>query len=306
MVKVKTTQPFSISLDLFAFFALDKIVFEPEVSFKVTKIEKGDSGSIVYCEFVEDKGLSILKDPLNELGGQNTNTSVETQSTTAIQSTTISRLPSSTPNNPPSSNGLKFVDASPASLSEFLKIESSYKAVSLEDAAKKAGFALTESYITDAKAKKLGALKRVSKDFDMTEEDVMSIFTYTLEKKKDREKSPYRIVNGALANRTRENLLPLRDYIFYLLKGLRSFPRFRKENVLYRGVNMDEDAKSTYREGRTLFWTPFTSTSTEETSAYKFTGTSGVIFEIRGKFRGYSIGSLSKYEKEEGISFKPP
>ena len=269
----------------------------------MTKVEKGDSGCIVHCEFAEDDGLPVLVD---SMGGQKDQSSKSTEvkgSTTTP--TTITRSPSpNTQTNASESDKPKFVDVFPTPLSSFLKIESSYKAMSLEDAAKKAKFVLSEILVAGDKEEenKLKAIKRISKDFDMTEEDVMSIFIYTLENKKDRKKNPYKILNGALANRTKENLLPLREYIFYLLKGLRSFPRFKKENVLYRGVEMDEEDKKAYREGRTLVWTPFTSTSTKEASAYNFTGTSGVIFEIRGKFRGYSIGSLSKFEDEEGNS----
>ena len=267
----------------------------------MTKVEKGDSGCIVHCEFAEDDGLPVLVDSMGGQKDQSSKSTEEKGSTTTP--TTITRSPSpNTQTNASESDKPKFVDVFPTPLSSFLKIESSYKAMSLEDAAKKAKFVLSEILVAGDKEEenKLKAIKRISKDFDMTEEDVMSIFIYTLENKKDSKRSPYKILNGALANRTKENLLPLREYIFYLLKGLRSFPRFKKENVLYRGVEMDEEDKKAYREGRTLVWTSFTSTSTEENKAKLFAGDNGVIFEIHGKFRGYSVGTFSSFSEEEG------
>ena len=260
------------------------IIHEPEATFKVTKIEEGESGCIVHCEFVEDEKPPVLEGTVKEFEGS----SLELKGKTSFSLSS-------------SSSGLKYAEPDPPSLSEILKLGSDYKAVTLNNAIRKAGFDPSARFIRESKEKKMKDLRRISKDFDLTWEDVMSVFIYTLEDKESRGKSPYNVVNSALASRSEESLLPLRDYIFYLLQGLRSLPRFRKQSVLYRGVKMaHSDVKEIYREGRTLTWTSFTSTSTDENKARPFAGKEGVIFEVHGKFRGYSIGLFSKFAAEEG------
>ena len=197
----------------------------------------------------------------------------------------------------------KYAEALPTQLSEILSLSDDYKAISFEEAIRKANF--TSDELTRRSRGKMEELKKVAKDFGLSKTDIMAIFTYTFENKEEKEKkkgnSPYNIVNSALAERDREKLLPIREYIFYLLMGLRQLPVFKREDVLYRGVNMPSGvAKSIYREGSTLTWTSFSSTTTDESRAYVFAKDSGVIFEIHGKFRGYSIGTLSRYTVEEG------
>ena len=257
----------------------DKFIFEPEAAFKVTKIEEGEAGCVVCCEFIENGKRLALEDVRKEFEQRPTE-----------EKDKIS----------PSSSGPKYADPSPPSLSDLLKLGNNYKPMTLDDAIRKAGFASSEKFISEANGK-MNTLKRILKDFDLTEEDIKSVFIYTLEDKENRGKSPYNVVNSALSKRSKDDLLPLRDYIFYLLQGLRSLPRFKKQGVLYRGVRMPQSvAKDIYREGRTLTWTSFTSTSTDEKKAHLFAGENGVIFEIHGKFRGYSIGTFSSFSEEEG------
>lgn len=243
------------------------------------KIEEASPGCIVHCEFVEVEKQPVLEDAVKEFEIKYLEEKSKTTSPT---------------------NGPKYADPFPPSLSDVLKLEKSYKAVSLDDSIKKAGLIDSEKFISEAKGK-MKSFKRILKDFDLTEKDIESIFIYTVEDKEHKEKSMYNIVNYALSNRNRKNLLPIRDYIFYLLQGLRSLPKFRKQDVLYRGVKIPQPvARDIYREGRTLTWTSFSSTSTDEKRAYKFAGEDGVIFEIYGKFKGYSIGTFSRFATEEG------
>ena len=219
-----------------------------------------------------------------------------------------------------SPSGPKYVEESPKPLDRLMNLEDGYKGISLDDAIRKAKFEGSELILARAKEKESG-LKRISKDFDLTEEDVKSIFIYTLEKDEFGEGTPYCVVNEALSRRDeKQNLRNLREYIFYLLTGLRHLPRFKKEKVLYRGVKIDRAAaKKIYREGRTLYWTSFSSTTTDEDRAYEFVeeiskerkveqgidyiACDGVIFEIHGKFRGYSIGTFSRFTTEEGEQY---
>lgn len=262
------------------------VIFEPDASFKVTKIEKKDTYYIVYGEFVEDRN--------------------------PILENVVEKYAKSSTENPVPPSGPKYTERFPASLSDILKPESDYKAKTLKDAIENAGIEDIDDVIKKAFAKKKER-ESILKDFNLTKEDVMSIFIYTLQNKGDGEKSVYRVLNNALANRTKENLLPLREYIFYLLMGLRDLPRFIAKSNLFRGVRMSrKELDATYCKGRTLVWTTFTSTTTDEKAARKFASDvknkeekhdpdeCSVLFEIYGKFRGYSIGTFSRYRKEEG------
>lgn len=263
----------------------ERIVFQPETSFKVTKIEYRESGCIVHCEFTGDEGGCALEKTMEEFEQK----SLEEESKLAAFYTR--HLPKNQTHECPF----------PPSLSDILKIERDYKPASLKKAIRKGCPDGDDKYITSAKERKKKDLRRIAKDFNLTEEGVTSIFVYTLENKVDENRSLYNAMNNALSNRSREALLPFKDYIFYLLMGLRSLPRFEKQRVLYRGVNMPRSAaRDIYREGRTLTWTSFSSASTDEDKARKFVGKRGVIFEIHGKFRGYSIGTISKFGSEEG------
>lgn len=262
-------------------FVSERIILEPEVTFKVVKIEDSMSGWVVHCDFIKNEKAPLLEEAVMEF---------ERNSLKKIENASSA----------PPSSGLKYADPFPPSLSDILKLEKSYKAVSLEEAIGNAGLISSEKILNEAK-EKMKSFKRIMKDFDMTKKDIESIFIYTLEDKEHRDNSMYNIVNGALADRGRKVLLPLRNYIFYLLQGLRSLPKFKKQDVLFRGVKMPQSVvNDTYREGRTLTWTSFSSTSTDESRAYRFAGKDGVIFEIHGKFRGYSIGTFSKFATEEG------
>ena len=261
----------------------ERVVFEPEVSFRVTRKEEGEGGWVVYCEFAEDGRPLVLGEAVEEFEEKPLKTKDKTSHPPLI------------PKEP------RYADPFPPPLNDVLKIERGYKPVTLEEAIKKACFDGDDKFIKEAKKDKMKKLKRIAKDFDLTEEDVMAIFVYTLGNEKDKSRSLYKIVNSALSKRSRDDLLKIKDYVFYLLQGLRSLPRFKKQNVLYRGVKMPQSvAREIYREGRTLTWSAFSSTSTDEEKARYFAGKNGVIFEIHGKFRGYGIGTVSKYGLEEG------
>lgn len=199
--------------------------------------------------------------------------------------------------------GPKYAEGLPTPLSEILDLGDNYRAKSFEDSIKNSNFNDCDKLISEGKKKK-EELKKVSKDFGLTKTDIMAIFTYTFEKEGRKGNSPYNVVNRALAERNKETLLLIREYILYLLMGLRKLPKFDGEKVLYRGVAIPADvAKNIYREGSTLTWTSFSSTSSDENKAYSFAGENGVIFEIHGKFRGYSIGTFSNYLEEGKLMF---
>lgn len=245
------------------------------------KVEKEGQRNVVYCKFVEEKEHLLLEDFVKAVEGKYKENI----------------------NNPIYGNG--YAERFPVQLSNFFGLEKDYKAVSLEEALNQMKSVDGKSVISQAVSKmgKIGDMEV----FGLTKRDIMSIFIYTMEMG---WASPYARMNSALAYRKMETLLPVREYILYLLGGLRKIEK-SEGKVLYRGVRMNKiQAENIYYEGRTIFWTPFSSTSTNVAKAYTFANKNkggkgdenncGLIFEIHGDVRGYSISSLSDFAGEGG------
>ena len=135
------------------------------------------------------------------------------------------------------------------------------------------------------------------------------LFSYTYEAK-NHDDSPYRVINKALAERDDNALYNYRGYILHLLKALRRLrPVNPREVTLYRGIKGEfvKFKKEHYKEGSTMTWPAFTSTTTNEDVAYKFMekSTLPIIFEIHGAFVGYSIKEFSKHSNEDEILLEP-
>ena len=121
--------------------------------------------------------------------------------------------------------------------------------------------------------------------------------------------SPYRILNKALIEVDPEGLRKLHGFIFNLLSGLRKLKKY-KGDCLYRGIDGKwlKGAQNNFKKGDALVFTPFTSTSTEESVAFKFINRNEVevpiLYEMHGEFQGYLIEYLSDFESEKGKQTK--
>lgn len=202
--------------------------------------------------------------------------------------------------------GNGYAERFPLPLEKTLTLKDNYKAVSLYKSIKKMDHVDIKACFS-ADEKVINNFQCVEGTTNLKRSDTYAIFIYTLEL---RSYSPYRAINSALANRNGENaLLKAREFIFYLLMALRKLPRSTGK-VLYRGVRMNKfEFRYLYYVGRTIVWTPFTSTTINKETPYEFAEAKegevgydncGVIFEIHGNYRGYSIASLSGFGKENG------
>ena len=182
----------------------------------------------------------------------------------------------------------------------------------LDEAFESAGFEDLENIKkkSQEKANEL-AMNGTLGSLDMNMEEAEVLFSYTYQAQKGK-KSPCYIMNTVLAERNVNQLQNHRCYILHLLKALRKLKRVDTNGgrtILYRGIDgktMSFDEKH-YQVGNTLTWPAFTSTALEEETAYKFMQRAAqpVIFEIRGKFVGYSIKAFSRFPKEEEILLEP-
>lgn len=184
--------------------------------------------------------------------------------------------------------------------------------ISLEDALISAGFENYESILREST--RLVNLAREIPEIDgldLTDDEAGAISCYTLQVEEG-NKSPYEVINEALAkSRDRKELMFTRKLIYLLLCGLRKLPRFRPSTgqVLYRGLRLKkENGHQYYAKGRIVTWRGFTSTTTDITATNDFIEKTqaSILFNIGGvDLWGYDIKAFSPFQDEEEILLEP-
>ena len=172
--------------------------------------------------------------------------------------------------------------------------------MTLNEAVEKAGFPEAKDMMEacDEKIRQI----RCAWEGHLTVDDIKSILIYTYELDDDTIDSPYKIVNSKLSKRSIDGLRKIRGYVLYLLRALRKLPRFNSRCILYRGIWGENVSTDKYKEGSSITWSSFTSTTTDEDVASNFADGSEVplLFIIRGNYIGYSLMDYSFRETEKG------
>ena len=157
---------------------------------------------------------------------------------------------------------------------------------------------------------------------NITKEEAMIISSYTCEAK-DKNYSPYRLLNKSLVSKNRKyGIENVSKYLYTLLTSLRKLERFYpdpKNNFLYRCIRsktlISNDPKKKnyipYAIGNIKTFWGFTSTSPKIKTSYHFLGDdkkvkikSGTVFILTGDIWGYDI-SLFNYYMENEILLEP-
>ena len=113
--------------------------------------------------------------------------------------------------------------------------------------------------------------------------------------------SPYKLLNQNLVSKDRkQGVQNISKYLYILLKSLRKLPKHYPNTDLYRCIKTEVDLEN--NDSKT-FW-GFTSTSTDEKTAYKFLDNnheikSGTLFKLEGNIWGYDIELFNKYREKE-------
>ena len=135
---------------------------------------------------------------------------------------------------------------------------------------------------------------------NITVVDAYIICSYTCESK-EKDYSPYKILNQNLVSKDRkQGVQNISKYLYILLKSLRKLPKHYPNTDLYRCIKTEVDLEN--NDSKT-FW-GFTSTSTDEKTAYKFLDNnneikSGTLFKLEGNIWGYDIELFNKYREKE-------
>jgi len=148
------------------------------------------------------------------------------------------------------------------------------------------------------------------KNFDITLEELLAIYFFTLESNPMTFNNLYSSLNKDLMSKDcRASLPKWRFYLYLLFEGLKKIPIW-SGNDLYRGVSMDLISKypETYVTGNVITWFGITSTTTNIEVIKQFIGdnTSGfTIFSIKSTFSGHSISMFSAHPSECEVLLPP-
>jgi len=138
----------------------------------------------------------------------------------------------------------------------------------------------------------------------LTREEVYSIAVYTFDLGYGGQASEnfYFQLNEMLRRRVNEEMRAILGYLQFILGGLRKLPNF--QGTVYRGNNSAEIVRQEYTMGRQIFWSGFTSTTTELRAALSFAGENGVVFRIKIN-SGRAISALSVIGSENEVLLPP-
>jgi len=134
-------------------------------------------------------------------------------------------------------------------------------------------------------------------------------YTYDLQYQsttEDGRDNLFEALNDTLRERSTNKMALLKPYLAYLMRGLELLPPVRSK--VYRGIPGDATTialvDSKYSEGKEIYWSAFTSTSTDLNKAKDFAGPGGIIFCIR-IFSGRFVHLYSAFPNEYEVLMSP-
>ena len=113
------------------------------------------------------------------------------------------------------------------------------------------------------------------------------------------------VLNEKLRGRQQQFMLKIRGYLFFLLSAMETLPAF--ECTVFRGVPASARGMvaEKYKKTKKIFWSSFTSTSTDISVAMQFAeGAGGVVFRIFTS-QGRNIKDYSAEQQESEILLSP-
>jgi len=137
-------------------------------------------------------------------------------------------------------------------------------------------------------------------EYGLSENEAGAITYYTSDARGigQSQESPYRVLNPLLAQRDREPLEQWKDFLFFLLNGLKKLPDYKGK--VWRGFDKPISQLSyQYRHGNTIIWVAVTSTTRNRNKMLEFAKpTQGTLMQLNVT-EGKDISFLSLYPEEE-------
>lgn len=106
----------------------------------------------------------------------------------------------------------------------------------------------------------------------------------------------------AHAHTQKEELEAVKGFLFFALGAMRKLPDFK--GVVFRGNRTADIVGREYTPGREIFWSAFTSCTTDAEMAKRFAGPRGVVFRIRVN-SGKDVSAFSALGGEKEVLLPP-
>jgi len=152
-----------------------------------------------------------------------------------------------------------------------------------------------ESFVVSAKC---------TNPYELSTEEMFSVglYAWDLGIASVRQDNFYYNLNVMLRERKPETLDTLKGYLYFLQKALSKLPNLDK--IVYRGVPDTNIVQKHYTHGTKVYWTSYSSTTTNLDQAQSFAGPTGVVFKIK-VFTGKDIKDYSPFPDEDEVLLSP-
>lgn len=142
-------------------------------------------------------------------------------------------------------------------------------------------------------------------DESLSNDEKMALATYThdLRMSAKVEENFYSIFNSKLRKRDTEELKHWKGYLYYLFAALDKLKDLQM--TVYRGVRVEADVvQKNYKRGRKVHWSAFSSSTSDVSTARKFSKDSKIIFKLLIQ-TGKDIQPYSMFAAEKEILLTP-
>eukprot|EP01102_Stenamoeba_stenopodia_P002007 TRINITY_DN117_c0_g2_i1.p1 TRINITY_DN117_c0_g2~~TRINITY_DN117_c0_g2_i1.p1 ORF type:complete len:439 (-),score=73.80 TRINITY_DN117_c0_g2_i1:153-1469(-) len=130
----------------------------------------------------------------------------------------------------------------------------------------------------------------------------IGLYTFDLGFAGTTEENLYFILNNMLRKRDPTAMSAWKGYLYYLMRALDKFPDINAQ--VFRGTKNVSFVQTAYKQGRSIHWSAFSSTSLEERTARMFAGQEGVVFRLQ-LFSAKDISAYSVIKSEKELLVSP-
>jgi len=140
--------------------------------------------------------------------------------------------------------------------------------------------------------------------FELSNEEIYSVglYAWDLGIGGVRQDNFYYNLNLMLRERKPDTMEKMKGYLYFLQKALSKLPNLDK--IVYRGVPDTNIVQKHYTHGTKVYWTSYSSTTTNLDQAQSFAGKTGVVFKIK-VFTGKDIKDYSPFPDEDEVLLSP-
>ena len=139
-------------------------------------------------------------------------------------------------------------------------------------------------------------------------DQALALAAYTFElgidSESDGQDNFYMVLNELLRKRQPGVMRELKPFLGYMMQALAALPDWR--GMAYRGIPASEKdvVMAKYKDGSTVHWSSFTSTSTKLATAQDFARVGGIVFVIN-VVQGRCVEAYSALQAEDEIILSP-